>query len=299
MVDKFFLYMGIATVVLIITFIIFVVLYTQDKDKFPGINEQVLSCNTKLDDANKVLASSDTSLRNCQRAQEQLTATLEVNFEVDTSGFTDPNFIRDHTTDKNGDPLDSCNYPILTPRFVYNHDNYQTCNFAFEAKNFPRCSTRNTNNNGYGKCSTKFDDKHAKFMTVGSDAFLFGGYTDDVSPCHYWKLVNLLNPTTYQFDVALSYFTDTSVEETIYISKSGDPTTIDSSITVAQGKGDSCMPSNMIGKITINGVKGTPMEGQSDIVTFPVPSQDFVISLWYNSDIKSPSATFGYVITQN
>ena len=229
-----------------------------------------------------------TPLRNenCQRAQEQLTATLETNFEVDTTNFTTPGFIRLNQVN------DRCNYPLLNPRFAYDSKNYQDCNFAFKGKGYPRCGSL-TNN---GNCSTT--DIYTDSNTVAGDPYLFAGFINDNSPCYYWKLVNKLNEDDYLFDVTLSYFTDTSYEETIYTSQDGDPNIIDSSITFSTKNVDSCVPSNMRVKVTIVGVVGTIMEGINDFFILPSPAHNFVISLWYNQDIKSPSVSVGYVISE-
>lgn len=279
----YLVFMTIAAVIVIITFIVFTVLYSEDKKKTAGLNQTYLQCTADLQDATMTLNVTDQTLRDCISSQDQLTATLEDNFIVDTSGMTNPMFFRQNT-------VDECNYPLLTPRWSHQNKSgyYQSCNFA-GFKNNPSDQEYARCGGGNAGCSSAVGNNtwndNAPFI---DDPFIFGAYTAN-TPCLYWKIVNKLPQADYTIE--FKYRTDSKVFQSVY---AGNDPSIDSSVTTG---GDSCIPQGIICEVDVNGTPSGSDPKNADRFTFPAPNHDFVITLWYNTQIARPTMTVSYLIS--
>lgn len=278
----------VCLLIFIILFVVFLVLWLQARDKPKEINAEYLECKSNLATLQSKSASIEVTYRECESALDQLSSSLETNFEVDTTGMTSPFFIRDHTTTDKGQILTVCNYPSAVPRFVYDKDNFQPCGFAFKDENYPRCSTKSSSG-AYGNCNSKFTDK--KSLAFQSDINIYLPYDESNTKCVFWKFVNGVDPNLYI--ATLSYQIDSGVSQTVYV---GSDPEVDSSYTRKTYGYDSCVPSNLLFKLTLEGVKGSTEEKYANDFTFVTPQQDFVISTWFNNDLKRPSASIGYVV---
>lgn len=263
-------------VILLVVMSVFISLYVKDKGKTEGLNEQFEQCKDDRIQAQNDRNISANQLAECLSSKDQLNNATIDNFVFDTSGMTNPIFIRD------AQDQTRCNFPV----YVFRHVN-QGCNFAFNGRGNPRCSAKGASK-GKGSCdNTKFTKDNTNLTPYKNDPFLFAGFDDDSTPCHFWKIISYLDPKVYT--TQFSYYTDSKIEEVVYSGAIGNGDSVDSSVTSPQ-KGDSCVPNNIRCKVTIRSVTTV-----SDFY-FPAPSDDFIITVWYDKDQQRPTSTVSYAI---